>query len=547
MKLGETIEADEGADDLTAELLATTNSPARFVELAFPDITPEKWQRQVLETIGNQLQENAQLDRWKAVQVAICSGNGTGKSTLMSWVILWSLMTFEQTLGVATAGSESQLRVRLWGELNRWYMQLPEGLRNQFTMTATCLFARDAERTWRVDARAWSAQNQESFSGLHNFERRVLVVMDEASMIGDNIFRACSGMLSDARTQTIWLLCGNPIRLTGYFYQCFGAGRFSRMWTQFQVDSRSVSITNKEALQEKIGFYGPDSNYAKSHIYGQFPSATATSLIPLDVVQQAATRETFQHPTDAVVIGVDVSSGHSEDSSVIIVRRGLDARSYPIWRSSTTDPIQLAYQVAQIANEVSADAVFVDQTGLGEGSVSRLRELGVAVHGVFAAGKSSNAGTVRCGNKRAECWTMMAEWLRAGAIPRDELLMAELTAPEFSEGPLGLLIEKKEHMRERGLSSPDSADALSLTFASPIWSQHSDLPGPGNHLVQSEYDPYSDSVMRGEPIPELKRKYTAPGYSLKPEWTHEGGWNRQDFDDAAASDALKLVWQEPPD
>ena len=452
-----TVEAD-GADDLVAALLATTNDPVRFVELAFPTIIMERWQRQVLETIGNQLRENAQLDRWKAVQVAVCSGNGTGKSTLMSWVILWSLMAFEQTLGVATAGSESQLRVRLWGELNRWFMQLPETVRGQFTMTATALFARDAERTWRVDARAWSAQNQESFSGLHNFGKRVLVVMDEASMIGDNIFRACSGMLNDARTETVWIICGNPIRLTGYFYQCFGAGRFARMWTQFQVDSRDVSITNKEALEEKISFYGPTSNYCKSHIYGQFPSATATSLIPLDVVQMASTRETFTHPADAVVLGVDVSSGHSEDSSVVIVRRGLDARSYPIWRSSTTDPIQLAYKVAQIANEVSADAVFVDQTGLGEGTVARLRELGVAVHGVFAAGKSSNAGTVRCGNMRAQCWTMMAEWLRAGAIPRDELLMAELTAPEFSEGPLGLLVEKKEHMRERGLSSPDSAE-----------------------------------------------------------------------------------------
>jgi len=52
MKLGETIEADEGADDLTAELLATTNSPARFVELAFPDITPEKWQRQGQSVAG---------------------------------------------------------------------------------------------------------------------------------------------------------------------------------------------------------------------------------------------------------------------------------------------------------------------------------------------------------------------------------------------------------------------------------------------------------------------------------------------------------------
>jgi hypothetical protein len=253
------------------------------------------------------------------------------------------------------------------------------------------------------------------------------------------------------------------------------------MWTQFQVDSRDVSITNKESLQEKISFYGPTSNYCKSHIYGQFPSATATSLIPLDVVEQASVRETFTHPADAVVVGVDVSSGHSEDSSVVIVRRGLDARSYPIWRSSTTDPIQLAYKVAQIANEVSADGVFVDQTGLGEGTVARLRELGVAVHGVFAAGKSSNAGNVRCGNMRAQCWTMMAEWLRAGAIPRDELLMAELTAPE---GPLGLLIEKKEHMRERGLSSPDSADALSLTFASGVTGVND-----AGQLVGFYYDP----------------------------------------------------------
>jgi hypothetical protein len=53
--------------------------------------------------------------------------------------------------------------------------------------------------------------------------------------------------------------------------------------------------------------------------------------------------------------------------------------------------------------------------------------------------------------------------------------------------------------------------------------------------------------MRGEPIPELKRKYTAPGYRLKPEWTHEGGWTGDDWADAAASDALKMVWQEPKD
>jgi hypothetical protein len=530
---------EDGGDRLVEELLACTNDPLRFVELAFPEITPEDWQRQVLATIGEQLRENQRLDRWKAVQIAICSGNGTGKSSLMSWCILWALVTFEQTLGVATAGSESQLRVRLWGELNRWYMQLPEGLRDRFTMTATALFAKDAERVWRVDARAWSARNQESFSGLHNFEKRVLVVMDEASMIGDNIFRAVSGMLNDARTQTIWIQCGNPIRLSGYFYQSFGAGQFARMWTQFQVNSLDVGLTNKEALAEKIEFYGPASNYAKSHIYGQFPSATAASLIPRDVVEQAARREAYTHPADATILGVDVASGHSEDSSVIIVRKGLDARSWPIWRSTTTNPIELAYEVARIANEVGADAICVDQGGLGEGTVSRLRELNLPVHGVFAAGRSSNSGDVRCGNMRAFCWTQMATWLRSGAIPRDELLMRELVAPEFSEGPMGLLVEKKEHMRERGLGSPDSADALSLTFAYPlVTAMGAGLSGRGDHLVQSSYDPWSDQAMRGEPIPELKRKYIAPGWpGLRPEYDPDAPA------DWAAADAGPGEWQ----
>jgi hypothetical protein len=68
-------------------------------------------------------------------------------------------------------------------------------------------------------------------------------------------------------------------------------------------------------------------------------------------------------------------------------------------------------------------------------------------------------------------------------------------------------------------------------------------------LVQSSYDPFSDPVLAGKPIPELTRKYIAPGWpSLKPqqEWDHPD-WTRQDFDDAAASDALlrKEIWNEP--
>jgi hypothetical protein len=116
----------------------------------------------VLEAIGNQIQENARLDRWKAVMIATASGNGIGKSALLAWIIIWALVTFEDTMGVVTAGSESQLRTRLWSELSKWHMRLPDDLRAQFELTATALFNRQSERTWRVDGRPWTERNKEA-------------------------------------------------------------------------------------------------------------------------------------------------------------------------------------------------------------------------------------------------------------------------------------------------------------------------------------------------------------------------------------------------
>jgi hypothetical protein len=208
------LEADE-ADDLVQQLLGCSDDPLAFVKLAFPDIRPEEWQRWALETIGDQLQENARLDRWKAVQIAVASGNGIGKSALLAWIILWALITFEDTIGVITAGTEGQLRTRLWSELSKWHSKLPDGLRAQFTLTATAIFNQQSEKTWRVDGRPWTERNKEAFSGVHNYRKRVIVVFDECSMIPDTIWDATSGMLSDAETEIIWCVFGNPTRNSG--------------------------------------------------------------------------------------------------------------------------------------------------------------------------------------------------------------------------------------------------------------------------------------------------------------------------------------------
>jgi hypothetical protein len=525
------IEADE-ADDLVEQLLATTNNPLRFVELAFPGIAPEDWQRRVLTEIGQQLRENVRLGRFKPIQIAVASGNTVGKTALLSWLILFAITTFEETLGVVTAGTEPQIRTRLWGELSKWFNQLPEALRAQFELTATAIFNRSLERTWRIDGRPWSERSMEAFSGLHNFQKRVVVIYDECSMIAEPIWRATDGMLNDADTQTIWCVFGNPLRLDGRFPMCFPGGKFSGLWKTFQVDSRTVSLANQESLNEKIAYYGEDSNYVRSHIRGLFPYASTESLIPSDRVEMAALRETWQHPADPVILGCDVASGHSNDSSVIYIRAGLDGRSHPPRKFPNLDPLQFAYKIAACANELGADAIFVDAGGVGEGTVSRLRELGLAPHAVYFGAKSDYSPDVRTANKRAAMWCAMGQWLKAGAIPNDSELKAQLIGPEASENAQGIVLERKEDMKARGLASPDIADALALTFAAPVFTQAmSGLAGPGDHLVVSEWDPFSEAALSGKPIPELTRKYRAPGW---PGLREDREW-----------DPDESVWREP--
>jgi hypothetical protein len=60
------------------------------------------------------------------------------------------------------------------------------------------------------------------------------------------------------------------------------------------------------------------------------------------------------------------------------------------------------------------------------------------------------------------------DWLEGGAIPKDDELASDLTGVEYSFNINDQIqLERKESMKARGLASPDSADALALTFAVP--------------------------------------------------------------------------------
>jgi hypothetical protein len=432
---------------------------------------PRAWQREVMATIKTHLEDPA--TRHTPCRIARASGHGIGKSALIAMLAKWGLDTGIDTRIVVTANTESQLLTKTAPEMIKWHKLSITS--DWFRPTATAIVSTAAghDRAWRADLVTWSATNTEAFAGLHNQGKRIILIFDEASGIPAKVWEVALGALTDADTEILFLAFGNPTLNTGPFRECFG--RHRHLWHAAQIDSRTVEGVNTAYLDELVATYGEDSDIVRVRVRGQFPSASSMQFIPGDVVDEARRRAVNALPTDPVIFGLDCAR-FGDDHSTLAIRCGRDARSRPWKRWHGQDAMTLAGDVALLAQALEPDAIFVDAGNIGAAVIDRLRQLGAAhVHEVWFGGRGrealwSGALRVQTANKRSEMWTNMRGWLAGGAIPDEDMLAADLTGVDYgyAADQVSILLEKKAHMKARGLASPDDADALALTFAEPV-------------------------------------------------------------------------------
>lgn len=421
---------------------------------------PDEWQREILCAVRDGL-----LTPGEAIQIAIASGHGIGKSALVAWLVLWALSTFEDTKGVVTANTETQLKTKTWAELAKWHRLFIA--KHWFKFTATAIFSVDPEheKTWRVDMVAWSERNTEAFAGLHNKGKRIILVFDEGSAIPDVIWEVSEGALTDSNTEIMWFAFGNPTRNTGRFKDCFG--KFRHRWTSKQIDSRTSRMTNKDKIQEWIDDYGIDSDFVKVRVRGMFPSMSVKQFIGVDDVDKAYGRiiqpDSFRFAPKILTCD---PAWEGDDELVIGLRQGLYFRTLRTIPKNDND-IHVANILANLEDEHEADAVFIDG-GYGTGIVSAGKVL-KRTHWrlVWFSGESPDIG---CLNMRAYMWKQMRDWLKeGGAIEADTVLYNDLIGPETVPRLDGKIqLESKKDMKKRGLPSPGRGDALALSFAYPV-------------------------------------------------------------------------------
>ncbi len=461
----------------------------------------DPWQIWVLCAIRDRV-----LNVDDAIQIAVASGHGIGKSALVAIIILWAFTTFPDTLGIVTANTETQLKTKTWSALGKWF-NLCWFAREHFTLNATSLLSKDPtrERTWRIDMIPWSEKNPEAFAGMHNEGKRVLVIFDEASAIHDLIWETAEGALTDANTQILWLCFGNPTRNSGRFRECFEGGRHSDFWLTRQIDSRTVAITNKSRFEKWIRAYGADSDFVRVRVLGQFPRIGEMeffSAADIDAAM-ASDREVFVDAYTPLALGVDVAR-FGRNSSVLFPRKGRDARTLPkkVWHGISTT--ELANHIHGAFVEWRPDGIFIDGGGVGGGVVDQCRSQRLHVWEIQFGAKDSISGTSTAtlgehyANMRAAMYGAARSWLKGGMLPLDPDLRTAMLAIKYTFNTKDeiLLVSKEDLLDDNPDLDLDTLDALCLTFGGPLApSAYAGGDHPHKPMVETEWDPYSNERM----------------------------------------------------
>ncbi len=461
--------------------------PVKFAVDVF-GIEPDPWQIDAMRGLGGDYNPKRKL--------CMKACTGPGKSATLSWMGWHRLVCFaakgEHPKGAALSITADNLKDNLWAELAKWQGR-SEFLKAAFTWTKEKIYANDHPETWFLSARSFAKDaNAEAIgralSGLHS--QFPFILLDETGDMPVAVGRAAHQIFTGDPRDAAIIQAGNPTSTSGLLYE--SCTKASETWdiitiTADPADPKRTPRVSVEHAEEMIRTYGRDNPWVMATILGLFPPTGFNALLGPDDIDAAVARS---YKADAIanaptVLGCDVAR-QGDDSSAIARRRGRVA--YPIRTLRIPDTMLLAQQFIMETKAHDVDCVFVDETGgYGAGVVDAMRSLNTDCVGVQFGGKASD---YRYFNKRSEMYFELAKWVKEGGqLPEDRELKEELCATTFVYQGDKFRIVEKEIIKDQIGRSPDKADALALTFASPVFKRR--MTHMQQQSAAAEYDPYA--------------------------------------------------------
>lgn len=449
--------------DLIREL---HDNPIAFV-IVILGATPDPWQRKALRALVEHPKK----------RFAVRSGHGVGKTTFESWVVLWFLFTRPFPKVVCTAPTRQQLSDILWPEISKW-ISGAEIVKRLFEWQKTRIVQiQDPDRWW---ASARTASKPENFAGIH--EDDVLFVCDEASGIRDDIYEVIEGALTTAGAYL--LLCGNPTRTSGEFYDAFHSR--SRLYWTIKVSCLESPRVTADYIQNLKDKYGEDSDVYRVRVKGDFPKSEPDVLIPLEFAETATMRDVVEYderdPDSPVPIylgplemGVDVAR-YGGDEIVYYSRVGPHVFPPEIHKHQETT--ETAGQVIRLGRELMEKfhrnqiKIKIDMGAMGPGVFDMVVEQSRKEIGewIIVPVNFGGEGDEHHANMATLMWANLRDMLQKEELhlPNDKVTIDQISSRKYKVDSKGrIVIEPKDDYKKRHHESPDRADGLVLCLWDP--------------------------------------------------------------------------------
>lgn len=410
--------------------------------------------------------------------ISVRSGHGTGKTTILSWLIIYVGIAFDDAKIPTTAPVAAQLENMLIPEVRKWANKLFPPIRGQVEVQAQDVKFNNGNKCFARTARK---DNTEALAGVH--ASFVLYVVDEASGIDQAIFNVIEGALTGENY--LLVMTSNPTKTVGAFFESHNKNRSN--YRTIHMDSEKSANVDPTWIKKMEDKYGRDSDTFRVRVQGKFPMSNTDSLFTTDEILESMKRDpNTVDQTGAVVYAADVAR-FGNDSSVLTIRNGYYMHTMKVFNQLST--MEYANVIGnEVGMQTDPHALFIDSIGVGAGVFDRLKEKGYRPTEANAAMRADEVDVYH--NKRAEMYFNLKEWIRKGGIlPDDEELLEELVCITYSYTNTGkVLLAKKEDIKEELGRSPDKGDACALSFFSKVRADRTHFSRPVQ--IQQGWSPF---------------------------------------------------------
>lgn len=481
--------------------------------------------------------------------VVVKAGHEVGKSFLAGLLIAWWVDTRWDLEGgcfvVSTAPSTRQINAIVWREVRKaWQLHKKRHDSGLVEHPPAGYITSDAH--WRLPngiELGYGAkppkQDEDSMSGIH--ARYVLSVGDEAVGLSESLIGDLANITSNATSRRL-LIC-NPTNPLSYVASIFK--RELQTWSRHTISvfdspnfhgrgvcnaetckdwephqkmepreglpqSALESLVDQSYVDGIIDEHGKDSPTYTSRVLGDFAWDMGFTLFQMEDIAEGLDADITPGTDSRPVIGADFSRSKAGDKNTVYSWHDGKLRFIDAWNESNA--MRTADRVHQHMLETGAWALIGDGQGLGGPILDRISELSEGKYTVIGVDSNFRSpDIVKWANYRAYMYWRFKDLLSKGKIDLDvddDKLQEQLVGIEIKKRLVGrdnILLESKEEMKKRGVSSPDHADAAVLASCDPYEILGLNEPPLGTVIAQDreEIPDYglSEYLMRpGQPL-----------------------------------------------